>query len=187
MPQKSKPIKTSSMNPEPQKDTKMIVTTIGVVGTILVIIMMLISNKVKSQTIGIGLGKVSDGRTSAKLYFITPSGFGAYVSHYADAKEYIENSACTGLQYSENPLTCLGITARIHQQVIVYAGAGKWHTCKAYNDSQGYRYYEKSEGACIEAGATMELFHYRRFAFHLDASLNSTGQVNTMILISVKP
>jgi len=143
--------------------------------------------KCSSQTIGLGLGYASDGRTTAKLYFVTPSGFGAYVNHYADAKDYVENSCSTGLQYAENPITCLGITGRIHQQVVIYAGAGKWHTCKAYNDAQGYRYYDKSEGTCIEAGATMELFRYRRFAFHLDASINSTGMVNSMILISVKP
>jgi len=166
----------------------MIGVVIGVIGIILTVILILIfPHKANSQTIGLGLGYASDGRTTAKLYFVTPSGFGAYVNHYADAKDYVENSCSTGFQYSENPVTCLGITGRIHRQVVVYAGAGKWHTCKAYNDAQGYRYYDKSEGTCIEAGATMELFQYRRFAFHLDASINSTGMVNSMILISVKP
>ena len=172
---------------KPQLDKPMIGATFGIVGTILTIILILLFQPAKSQTIGLGLGKVSDGRTTAKMYFNTRSGWGAYVCHYADAKEYIEHSSSTGLQYSENPVTSLGITARIHSQVIVYAGAGAWHTCKAYNDEYGYRYYEKSEGKCIEAGATMILFKRPMYSIALDVSLNSTRQVNSMILISINP
>ena len=112
---------------KPQTDKPMIGVTFGIAGTILTIILILLFHPAKSQTIGLGLGYASDGRTTAKLYFVTPSGFGAYVNHYADEKDYIENSHSTGFQYAENPVTCLGITGRIHRQVVVYAGAG-WCT-----------------------------------------------------------
>ena len=159
---------------------------VGIAGIILTVILIVLTHDAYPQSsIGLGLGKASDGRTTAKMYFVTKCGFGAYVCHYADAQEYIENSSSTGLQYSENPITSLGITARIHSLVTVYAGAGKWHTCKAYNDEKGYRYYEKSEGSCIEAGAIMEVWAVGRCSFHVDVSFNSTMQVNSMILCTV--
>jgi len=175
------------MNPETKKDTKMIGATIGVVGTILVIIMMLISKQVKSQTIGLGLGKVSDGRTSAKLYFITPSGFGAYVCHYADAKIYDQDFTTVGYLSDVNRATMIGITGRIHNQVTVYAGAGSWNICESFNDANCDRYYNKYGGKCAEIGAIMLLYNRGWFSLNLDASINTTRQVNSMILISIKP
>ena len=168
-------------------DKPMIGATFGIAGTILTIILILLFQPAKSQTIGLGLGKVSDGRTSAKLYFITPSGFGAYVCHYADAKIYDQDFTTVGYLSDVNRATMIGITGRIHNQVTVYAGAGSWNTCESFNDANCERYYNKYGGKCAEIGATMLLYSHGWFSLNLDASINTTRQVNSMILISIKP
>lgn len=135
--------------------------------------------------IGVGLGKLSNGKTSAKMCFTTPSGFGSYITHYADAKNYVEGNT-TGFQYSEERATMIGLSGKIHSLVIVYVGAGGWYKCIAYNDANHYRYYEKSKGSCFEVGAQMQVLKYRMFLLSVDASMNTVGQMNTMLIFSVK-
>lgn len=170
---------------KPKSDTYRIVFFTMILLALFAAVCILFPSAVRAQSIGTGMGKTSDGRTTVKLCFSTPSGFGAYACHYADDYWYDCNETTEGFLSTENKATMMGITGRIHQLVTVYIGAGAWNKTDSYNDKYGYRYYKMYKGKCAEIGAQMELARVNRISFTLDGSFNTTMQVNTMLLIHI--
>lgn len=139
-----------------------------------------------SQTIGVGLGKTSDGQCPAKLIVKDVfHGFGAYIKYTDNCVNFLDDRS-VGLVKTESDELCIGITYQVYEMVAVFAGYGRNHTINFYNSSEHKRYLKRSKGNSVEIGANINVVTWSWGGLAIDASLNNYSLVNTLLILGIK-
>jgi hypothetical protein len=141
----------------------------------------------QAQGINLGIGKTSDARTAGIISINDIcAGLGAYVKHINQEFDSPPDHLTPGLIAVENDELTAGLTYRIHEQVILFAGLGTNHTINYYNGPNRKRTISKATGNSYEIGAQIQLIKTRFFVFSLAAIMSNNSQLNTLALVGFK-
>jgi hypothetical protein len=154
--------------------------------TIVLITFGLIHELATAQSIGVGLGKTSDGQCPAKLVVKdVVHGFGAYIKYTDNCVNFLDDRSA-GLVKTESDELCAGITYSVHEMVTLFTGIGRNRTINFYNSSDMKRYLIRSKSLSYEIGANLNMLQWSWGELALDASINNYSLVNTLVIFSVK-